>query len=329
MNSVYPVFFFLTLSFSVLAAEPLPQLYLQTEGQSISREETPAMLGLSSGDSPEISPKLPVSVRLRGQSSQTFPQKSYHLAFREGIELPSFMGLPWNLKWVLNAPYVDKTLLRNALGYSMATEVMGVGPLTAYGELFLNSQYQGIYLLVEKIEAVAGRFSLNKDDVLLEVDHNLKAKDVYIKTQKMKVPLIFHLPEGGNLTPTIKTKTETLFNSLEQALSSHPQGDFLALIDKESFIQFILLQELFKNMDGFSNSIYLTVRSGKIFAGPVWDFDLAMGNFYYFHENTPTGWQFNNPYYPPTEEVPWFYLMLENPSLFLGRAKPTADETIT
>jgi hypothetical protein len=44
-------------------------------------------------------------------------------------------------------------------------------------------------------------------------------------------------------------------------------------------VDYLLLQELFKNADGIYSSTYMHKgRGAKLALGPVWDFDRAMGN---------------------------------------------------
>ena len=50
-------------------------------------------------------------------------------------------------------------------------------------------------------------------------------------------------------------------------------------LDEASAVDFALINELFKNQDGFHASTYMALRDdGKLHLGPVWDFDISMGN---------------------------------------------------
>ena len=72
------------------------------------------------------------------------------------------LGLPAENDWVLNAPYSDKTLMRNALAYGLAAATGQYAPRTKFCELLLNGQYQGVYLLVEKIKRDKDRVDVQK-----------------------------------------------------------------------------------------------------------------------------------------------------------------------
>jgi CotH kinase protein len=53
----------------------------------------------------------------------------------------------------------------------------------------------------------------------------------------------------------------------------------------------VLLNELFKNEDGFHASTYMALHDdGRLRLGPVWDFDISMGNSDYGPSARLRGW---------------------------------------
>ena len=49
-------------------------------------------------------------------------------------------------------------------------------------------------------------------------------------------------------------------------------------IDVDSFIDYYIVQELFKNVDvGSTSQYYVKYANGKLHMGPVWDFDISLG----------------------------------------------------
>ncbi len=57
--------------------------------------------------------------------------------------------------------------------------------------------------------------------------------------------------------------------------------DYKDLIDIESFAKYYVISEWTSNMDSGLTSTYLyldTTKDGKLYAGPVWDYDIALGN---------------------------------------------------
>jgi len=111
-----------------------------------------------------------VGIEIRGSSSQMFPKKSYGFETRnqvgEDIDFP-ILGLPEEGDWILYAPYSDKSLIRNVLTFSLAKPLGHYASMCRFVELFLNNEYQGIYVLMEKIKREDTRVdiaTLNPDE---------------------------------------------------------------------------------------------------------------------------------------------------------------------
>jgi hypothetical protein len=51
-----------------------------------------------------------------------------------------------------------------------------------------------------------------------------------------------------------------------------------------------LINELFKNQDAFHASTYMALAGGRLHMGPVWDFDISMGNSDYGASRKLRGW---------------------------------------
>ncbi|MES2823406.1 MAG: CotH kinase family protein, partial [Pseudomonadota bacterium] len=112
----------------------------------------------------------------RGSSSQVFNQlngifkKSMGIETRDstgaGIDA-TLLGFPAEEDWVLLAPFSDKTLMRDTLIYSLAREMGGYASRWKYFELYLDNEYKGIYILLEKIKRDPQRLNIS----------NLKAVD--------------------------------------------------------------------------------------------------------------------------------------------------------
>jgi hypothetical protein len=112
-----------------------------------------------------------IAIEIRGSSSQMFPKKSYGFETRdeagEDIDFP-LLGLPEEEDWIFYGPYTDKSLIRNALTFTLAQTLGHYASRFVFVELFLNNQYQGIYMLMEKIKRDKVRVDiakLNPDEV--------------------------------------------------------------------------------------------------------------------------------------------------------------------
>ena len=98
----------------------------------------------------------------------------------------------------------------------------------------------------------------------------------------MGVPMMFSEPE----VPTAEQfdYVRQLFNDFEKALYSDDVAAYEDYVDVDSFINYYIVQELTKNVDGnFRKSTFLTKEQGKkLEMYHLWDFDLTLGNCGYF-----------------------------------------------
>ncbi len=275
---------------------------------------------------------------LRGSSSQMFPKKGYgfHMQFEDGRNRKeSLLEMPADHNWVLHGPYSDKTLMRNAMSYAIGTDAGHYSPRTRFVELFLHSgtgalqyaHYHGVYVLTERIKISEGR--LNVDE--LELHHNeypevsggyifsydrLNPGDVGFTTKRGN--LFTHVrPNEQTITSHQRNYLIALLDSVETALFG---SDFLnlnngyrAFVDTESFIDMHLITELCKEIDGFRfSSFYYKDRQGKVKAGPLWDFNLSLGNANYNQGWQPQGWYYSL-LNPKEYMYGWYIRMFQDP----------------
>ena len=123
-----------------------------------------------------------INLEIRGRSSQGAPKKSYRvetaLANGENNNV-SLLNLPKENDWILYGPYIDKTLARNVLAYELYREMGHYSSRSRYCELFINNEYQGIYILMEKLKRDNNRIDIekisNNDETggyIIEINHS-------------------------------------------------------------------------------------------------------------------------------------------------------------
>lgn len=101
-------------------------------------------------------------IKMRGNASVTMDKKNYTVKLMSGAKLA---GMKKAKSWVLLGSFRDHTLLRNQITYSMA-KYAGL-PYTssvAQIDLYLNHEYNGTYMLTEKIEVGKDRININDLD---------------------------------------------------------------------------------------------------------------------------------------------------------------------
>lgn len=278
---------------------------------------------------------------VRGESSSGFAQKSY--AWETWDEWNrdknvSILGLPSESDWVLHGPYSDKTLMRNHLVYSAFQEARGdwFAPRTKFVEVFFNQQanqpvsyadYKGVYLLVEKIKRDRNRVNIAKINSLVSSQPAVTGGYIFKKdkptlgatswTSSRGVELQSNTPDS--FTPAQLNYLRGYVNSFEAALNgsnyTNPTTGYAAWIDTDTFIDWQLAVEMTKQIDGYVFSTYFHKdRGGKMRAGPLWDFNIALGNADYGEGEYPTGWDYDATRTAPLSGQLWFPRLLSDPN---------------
>ena len=106
-----------------------------------------------------------IGIEIRGHSSQMFDKKQYGIELREvnGDDVKvALLGMPEEADWVLNASYIDRSLLRNVLTYKLSNDLGRYASRTRYCELVLNGEYRGIYIIQERIKRDKNRVDIKK-----------------------------------------------------------------------------------------------------------------------------------------------------------------------
>ncbi len=199
--------------------------------------------------------------------------------------------MPKESDWIFYAPYSDKTLIRNVLVYETARLLEGYASRHAFVELVLNDSYEGVYVLFEKIKRDKNRVDISKlnDDItggyILELTNELELHEETesFKSEQLKRVLFYTYPKAKDISAEQRSYIKTYVTDFEAALYA---DDFLdrtpnyrEFIDTESFIDYVLLSEVFKNKDYFISSTYLHKdKEGLLNLGPLWDFNLSLGN---------------------------------------------------
>ncbi len=253
-----------------------------------------------------------IGIELRGSSSQLFPKKQYGVETRDqdGEDLDaSLLGLPEEEDWVLYAPYSDKSLMRNVLTYGLARRMGRYASRTRFCEVVLNGEYQGVYVLMEKVKRDDVRVDINNlkedettgDDLtggyIFKLDKTTGSATVGGWTSPYPAPsgdgspirYLFDDPDADDIVPEQAAYIRTLMTDFEAAMASDdfedPVTGYPAFIDLGSFVDFFLVTEIGKNVDGYRLSAFFHKDKDSndplVKAGPVWDFNLAYGNVNY------------------------------------------------
>ncbi len=308
----------------------LPIIVLNTGGESIPDEpKIPALMGIiyhedgtvnSLGD-PFNDYNGLVGIERRGSTSQELSSKTpYAVELWSAIDTDtslSLLGLPDESDWVLLAPFSDKTMMRDALAYLWAGRMMDWAPRVKFVELVLNSEYKGVYILTEKIKRDQARVDINKltpDEIsgedltggyILKLDkctgggcdgfyspYPVEGTDDHFPF------FLYHYPQPEDIQPEQKQYIAQWMAAFEAMLASSdwedPLQGYTQWMDPLTFADFLLVNELTKNVDAYRLSTFMYKDSdsedGRLKMGPVWDFNIALGNADYCNAASPEGW---------------------------------------
>ena len=250
----------------------IPRIVIETENrQKIKDRETeiPAKLQIW-GEKEAESEIMNLTIRGRGNTSWSFPKKPYLIKLDKK---QSLLGLPKSKKWVLLANYRDRTLVRNAVSFKIAscTQQDWV-PQGSFVDVFLNGKPIGNYYLTEKISNDKLNDSLNENAFVLELDTYYN--EIYkFKTEYKKLPVNVKFPNEPTLEQLAYIKD--YMDSVETLLYNETSLDYKDYIDVSSVVDYWIIYELTQNNEPTNpKSVYMHKRNGGLLKmGPVWDFD--------------------------------------------------------
>lgn len=299
---------------NILQSSNLPIIILQTNGQAIlDQPKITARMGVIDNGMGMLNHRNDpfnhfdgyVGIELRGESSLTFVKKSYRLETRDSLgnnRNVSLLGMPKENDWILYGPYVDKTLLRNALMFHLGESTGRYAPRMRFCELVINDQYVGVYALMEKIKQDKNRVSIaaikpwDLSGVSLTGGYIVrmdKPDSGYVSfntglrmPHHSQITLQFYDPPREELNDVQAEWLKQFFYRMEETLIGSNfkslETGYREYLDAGSFIDFLLTGELALDVDKFKYSTYFfkekETDGGKLHAGPIWDFDLGFGN---------------------------------------------------
>ena len=252
-----------------------------------------------------------MEIKGRGNSTWNYVKKPYALRLKEKGEI---LGMPSHKRWVLLANWKDRTLLRNDAAFWLSRHT-GL-PYTVRGqfvELVFNGRHLGNYYLCEQIKLNKKRINIEKMDAmetdpvkitggwLLEIDTYYDFQDYVDEKHKFRYRNLFNLPwivkdpDDDEISAVAYQYIQNWIKDLETLMKdnakvqAHAYEEFL---DVDTAIDYLIVEELTGNNDFYNywpsegpHSTYLyKERSGKLYHGPVWDFDYHVFCPEYVHQ---------------------------------------------
>ena len=206
--------------------------------------------------------------------------------------------------WVMYASYPDATFMRNILSYHQYAKMTGLwGVKCRYVEMYLDGEYQGIYVFMDKMTQDETRINVNEDtgyivrfdktDMVDRFDGYSGANEDYkrctfitsntgkktISTYNMQVDQAFEIeyPErediatfddDGNVTDDSAweakvNEVKSMFVAMENAILANDYDKLAQIIDYESWADWFIFNEFSRNADAYRISCVFQINSAS------------------------------------------------------------------
>lgn len=298
----------------------LPLVYVHTDGEAPIASKDDYVNGtirIYSNEEGVETLDTPLGIRGRGNSTWMMDKKPYRIKLGTAA---SVLGMPSDKDWVLLANYADKTLMRTSLAFDLGYQMnLAWTPKMTHVDLVVNGVYQGNYLIGEHVKVDKDRVNIKELDetdtdpekinggYFLEVDNYRDGVHFLLNSE---LPVVFKSPDEPTeqqygFAQNYMQQTEDAINAPNFA---DPEEGYAKYLDKETFIEYYWVQEIFKNLDAQDGSsiYYYKDRDKKLNMGPLWDFDVSAGNVDINGANDPTGFYIR--------ESKWFKRLFEDPA---------------
>lgn len=266
-----------------------------------------------------------MQIRGRGNSTWAAAKKPYKVKLSSAASLVP--GVAADRDWVLLACFYDPAYIRTMLATEIANRCAGLEwtPQFRFVEVTLNGVYQGLYLIGEHVKVDSDRIAIDDPDdatsglaltggYSMELDQRLETNnEPGFRTTLQNLPIV--LDEPDDTVPEQAAYIEEWMNNFETVLFGanwlDPEDGYARFIDQDSWIDWFLVTELAAVHDAqnFSSIKLYKKRDtaeapGRLFMGPIWDFDNSYGN--YFRNPEALGWT--------ARLIPWYWRMFDDPA---------------
>lgn len=243
----------------------------------------------------EFTDKVKIKVRGNSTANPTNGKKAYRLKFDKklGATKHDMLGLGYSARnWTLLANVFDHSMIRNALSYHLEKEVgMDFCPGYKFADVVINGNYRGTYQICDHVEIDKNRVNIDEDTGwMLEFQGRGDMLDKPLCFSKDGILMNIKNPEPANekdeaqvadvIAPIQGWFTGTWKSKWTGSNVFDTQTGWRSVNDEESLIKFWIITELTGDYDGWMTvKAYKEADEDKLHYGPVWDKDLAYGNY--------------------------------------------------
>lgn len=245
-----------------------------------------------------------VMIKVRGNSTAKENKKPYRLKFAKEItdengtviancQKHDMLGKGYSKRnWALLANYLDPAMVRNALTNKIGELVgMPFRPGYKFADVVINGEYRGTYQITDHVEADADRVNVDeKTGWFLESARGDMVEAPSASAQSLMMSIKNPEPKTDTEVATLKTQIEDWFKSVDALFCIYngtfdlesftdPVNGWRKYWDEESLVDFYIGINLTGDYDGFMTVKMYRDLNKKLKFGPLWDKDLAFGNY--------------------------------------------------
>lgn len=243
----------------------------------------------------EFTDKVKIKVRGNSTANPTNGKKAYRLKFDKklGATKHDMLGLGYSARnWTLLANVFDHSMIRNALSYHLEKEVgMDFCPGYKFADVVINGNYRGTYQICDHVETGTNRVDVDEDaGWMVEFQGRGDMLDQPLCFNQDGLQMNIKNPEPADETnaeevatfiaPFQEWFTKTWSPQWKATDAYGVNSGWRSVNDEESLMKFWIVTELTGDYDGWMTvKAYKEADEAKLHYGPVWDKDLAYGNY--------------------------------------------------
>lgn len=340
-----------TYNVSFMKASKISSMFIDTESGNMDMihtdklyEEKGNIMVMTPGGVVEFDGDLE-RISGRGNTSWEYEKKPYAIKLKESQDL---CGLQKGKKWNLLPVWREGNKMNTKVMFDIAA-VAGLQytPESTWVDLYLNNEYAGIYLLSESVSVSGGRVEisdLEDENKMLnpnieqaacfddggakgyELSDNpedisggyLIEKDLEAYFKEEKTGFVTDAGAAFSISAPQHASREQVYyikdyvQNIENLILENNEN-INKYIDVESFAAKYLVDEISLNFDTNITSMYFYKEKNDdlLYAGPVWDYDSALGEC---NAGYAEGWYVNyhNSILDKGSEFNWYSLLYEN-----------------
>lgn len=240
----------------------------------------------------EFTDKVDIKVRGNSTANPTNGKKAYRLKFPKKHK-HDLLGLGYEKRnWALLANVFDHSMIRNALSYHLEKEVgLDFCPGYKFVDLVINGNYRGTYQICDHVETGTNRVNVDEDaGWMVEFQGRGDMLDQPLCFNQDGLQMNIKNPEPADETnaeevatfiaPFQEWFTKTWSPQWKATDAYGANSGWRSVNDEESLMKFWIATELTGDYDGWMTvKAYKEADEAKLHYGPVWDKDLAYGNY--------------------------------------------------